>query len=242
VNRLPLRSSAPVPTLVLAAALGVTLAGCGGVKIQPEKALPLALIKPLPAHAGLVLTGELRGYSHKETRTGSDWQIDLGPGHVHLLGDMFKASFTNVETFSNMDAARATPGLAVIFEPKIEQYSFATARDTGGRYWAVTIRYRLEVYTPQGERADSFTLSGYGSTLAGGRGGNALERASLAAMRDAAAKFLVQLPRQPMAAMLAKGQPVTPAAPVSAATASSGIEAVPIEPDEEATPARTPTI
>lgn len=217
-----------------AVAIAVTLVGCGGVTIKPEKALPPALITPMPARAGLVLSGELRNYSHKETRAGMDWQIDLGAGHVRLLGDMFKASFQNVETFPNLDAARAAPGLAAIFEPKIEQFSFATASDTGGRYWAVTIRYRLEVYTPQGEHADSLTLSGYGSTLAGGGSGRVLERASLAAMRDAAAKFLVQMPRQPMALALAKGQPLTPAAPASATNASGGIEAVPIEPVEEA--------
>ncbi|MEO7773559.1 MAG: hypothetical protein ABIT36_02385 [Steroidobacteraceae bacterium] len=209
------------------------VAGCGGVRIQPDKGLPTALVKPLPAHAGLVISGELRNYSHKETRTGSDWQVDLGPGHVHLLNDMFKASFTSFEVFKDLDAARAASGIAAIFEPKIEQFSFATARDTGGRYWAVTIRYRLEVYTPQGERADSLTLSGYGSTLAGRSGADALERASLAAMRDAASKFLVQMPRQPMSVALAKGEPVSPAAPVSAANSSGGIEAVPIEADDD---------
>jgi hypothetical protein len=215
----------------------LTLAGCGGVHIAPDKSLPVALVRPLPAKAGLVLTGELRNYKHKETRTGSDWEIDLGPGHVHLLNDMFKASFQSFEVFANLDAAQAAPGLAAVFEPRIEQFSFATDRDTGGRYWAVTIRYRLEVYTPRGERADSLTLSGYGSALAGGRGGQALERASLAAMRDAASKFLVQLPRQPMGMAMAKGEAVTPAAPVSASNSSVGIEAVPIEALDDAAPA-----
>jgi hypothetical protein len=223
-----------LPQRGLVLGLLLTISACGNVSIKPDKALPTALVRPLPAKAGLVLGGELRNYKHKETRTGSDWEVDLGPGHVHLLNDMFKASFQSFEVFANLDAAQAAPGLAAVFEPRIEQFSFATDRDTGGRYWAVTIRYRVEVYTPRGERADSLTLSGYGSTLAGGSGGQALERASLAAMRDAASKFIVQLPRQPMGVAMAKGEAVTPAAPVSAANSSGGIEAVPIEPGEDA--------
>ena len=53
-----------------------------------------------------------------------------------------------------------------MFAPHIEQYSFATARETSGAYWAVTIRYRIGVLSPQGEPVDTLTLTGYGSAMA----------------------------------------------------------------------------
>ena len=228
-----------------ALALGA-LAACGGVAIKPDPALPRPLLQPLPASVGLVLPNELRNYLHKETRWGVEWHVALGPGHVRLLRDVFKDSFRHVEEFTDLAAARAATGLKAVFEPLIDQYSFVTDRDTGGRYYAVTIRYRINLYTPQGDKFDTFTLTGYGSALAKGMSsGGPLERATLAAMRDAAAKFLVQFPQQPPGQQLARDEPLSVQS--GAATADNlQIEAVPIEEsadgaDAAPPPARSPS-
>ena len=218
---------------LLAGALALAaLTACGGVSIKPEEVLPQPLVQPMPAAVGLVLPNELRNYVHKETRWGVDWQVGLGPGHARLMRDIFKDSFQRVEEFQDLAAARAGSGLKALFEPLIDQYSFVSDRDTGGRYYAVTIRYRINLYTPQGERFDTLTLTGYGSALAKGMSsGGPLERATLAAMRDAAAKFLVQFPQQAAGQQLAHDQPLT----LQAATAENlQIEAVPIEEKDEA--------
>ena len=215
------RHRAALPALLL-----MILAGCGPISIRPEQALPKALLTPMASQTGVVMTGELRNYRHEETRSGTDWKIDLGPGHVKLVEQMFAASFKSARIFKSLDDARADNDLNVLFLPRIEQYSFATARDTTGGYYAVTIRYRIDVYTPAGEEADSLTLTGYGSSLDKGGAGKSLERATVAAMRDAAAKFLVQLPRQPRIAALRNGEPLTPGLP---AIEVDEIDTVPIE-------------
>ena len=75
---------------------------------------------------------------------------------------------------------------------------------------------------------DSFTLNGYGSSI-GEHGSEAsLAAATGAAMRDAAAKFLVQLPRQPLAQKLATGAPVSVAD--KAVVTVDVVEMVPIDP------------
>lgn len=219
----------PVRTLPVVA-LMFALAACGGVQLKPEPALPRALLQPLPAHVGLVLTPELRGYRHDETRYGAEWKIDLGPGHVKMMESIFGASFNDLARFDGLDEARAATGLQAIFVPGIEQYSFATARDTSGGHWAVTIRYRIGVLTPDGTPADSFSLTGYGSSRDKGGKGASLTRATIAAMRDASAKFLVQLPRQGLAKELRVGDIVRVADGV--ALEVDAIEVVPIEPWE----------
>lgn len=218
------------PVRVLpAACLLAALAGCGAVQVKPEPTLPRALIEPMPARVGLVLDSQLRGYRHEETRYGSDWSVDLGPGHVKMMESVFGASFgAGVTRFDDLDAARAATGLQAVFVPGIEQYSFATARDTSGGYWAVTIRYRIGVLTPEGEPADALSLTGYGSARDDGGNGASLTRATSAAMRDAAAKFLVQLPRQGLATQLRAGEIVKVSD--SVALAVDAIEVVPIEP------------
>lgn len=215
------------PRLALVLVAVLALAGCGAIKLAPEAHLPHALVQPLNAHVGLVLDEELRHFRHEETRASSNWQVDLGPGHEQWLKSVFNSSFTNVEVFRTLDEARAASGLQGLFRPQIEQYSFATARETSGSYWAVTIRYRITVLTPQGEPADSLTLTGYGSAPGTGRSGPSLAAATQAATRDAAAKMLVQMPRQPVATKLAAGE-VLRAGENSVVV--DPIEAVPIEP------------
>jgi hypothetical protein len=221
----------------LAAAVLLALAACGGIDIKPDPLLPHPLMQPLPTAVGLILPNELRNYLHKETRWGVQWRIELGAGHVHLMQDVFKDSFSHVEEFKDLAAARQGSGLKALFEPTIDQYSFVTERDTGGRYYAVTIRYRINLYTPAGEKVDTLTLTGYGSALAGSiSNGKPLDHATLSAMRDAAAKFLVQFPELPAGALLAHDQPLV-VQPVTAD--NTQIDAVPIEESEgEAPPVR----
>jgi hypothetical protein len=214
----------------IAPALAATvLCACGDVSIKPEAILPKPLIVPLPAEVGLIIPTDTRGYVDKETRFGVDWKIDLGPGEVRLMQEVFKDLFIHVQEFKNLEAARAARNLKALFETRVDQYSFVTARETKGRYYAVTIRYRINLYTPQGEKVDSYTLTGYGNSLAlGMSGGKPLTRATVGAMRDAAAKFLVQFPDQPAGQQLARNETVVVEKPSTSAAAAQ-IEAVPID-------------
>lgn len=213
---------------MLAALLG--LVACGGAQVRPLPALPEPLLRPMPARVGLVLDADLRNYLHEETRGGSSWKVQLGPGHEELFRRMMTATFDSVAEFPSPEAARSASGLQTVFRPHIEQFSFATARETGGQYWAVTLRYRIGITSPAGEAIDTLTLTGYGSAR-GGRAANALTRATRAAMRDAASKFLVQMPRQPLAQKLRDGEALSAAD--AAAALVDAIETVPIEPEAE---------
>jgi hypothetical protein len=177
---------------------------------------------------GVVVSSEMRAYKHTETRGGVPWEIALGAGHLAMVRDMFAASFVDPTVFASLDEAKAASGLVAIFEPRIEQYSFATARDTGGNYYAVTILYRIHLYNAAGEKADSFSLTGYGNALAGAGSDKPLIQATSAAMRDAAAKFMVQFPEQKVAAQLNKGEPLLAASATPQLSAFELIQAVSI--------------
>lgn len=207
------------------------LAACGDVNIKPEAHLPKPLITPIPAAVGLVIPADTRKYIDRETRFGVDWKVDLGPGEVRLMRETFADLFQHVEEFKNLESAKAARGLKAVFETRVDQYSFVTSRETGGRYYAVTIKYRINLYTPLGEKVDSYTLTGYGNSLAKGMsGGKPLTQATAGAMRDAAAKFLVQFPEQSAGQQLARNEAVAAEKPTMSAEAAL-IEAVPI--DEE---------
>jgi hypothetical protein len=217
--------------MLLAACTLALLAACGGAQVRPMPGLPEALVQPMQARVGLVIDEELRRYTHEETRGGSSWKVELGPGHEELFRGIVGATFGSVQVFASAAESRAASGLQTILRPQVEQYSFATAQETGGQYWAVTIRYRISIISPTGEDIDALSLTGYGSAR-GGRAANALTRATRSAMRDAAAKFLVQMPRQPLARKLSQGEVLSVAD--AAAAQVDVIETVPIEPETQA--------
>lgn len=231
------RLASPLAAIVMA--LGaLTLAGCSAVAVRPEGELPKPLIVAAPAKVGVVVTPEVGNYTHKESRASVDYEAQLGPSHRQLVEEIFRAEFREAKFFDNLDAARQEPGLHAIFEPRIEQFSFANARETGGVYCAVTIRYQIHIYAPDGQQVDTLTLTGYGSGPAPriGNGEEELAIAAYAAMRDAAAKFLVQFPSLEVAKPLLASQALTPksapaagsAEAVAAAAAGAAIEMVPI--------------
>jgi len=156
---------------------------------------------------------------------------------LSTLSKIFKAEFAEAKIFDSVDKARTEPGLQAIFEPRIEQFSFANAKETGGVYCAVTIRYQILIYAPTGELVDTLSLTGYGSGPAPkiGNGEEELGIAAYAAMRDAAAKFLTQFQGLDVAKPLLVSQALTPkiqplpgSAEEVAAQAEVTIEAVPI--------------
>jgi hypothetical protein len=218
----------------LTAVLGTAalVAGCGGVQIAPQPVFPKALIEPLPATIGLVLPAAQRDYKHEETRGGTTWAVLLGSAQQSFARTVMGAMFREVREFPDAATAAADAQLQAVFEPHIEQYSFATAQETGGEYVAVTIRYRIEVSAPDGSAHDTLSLTGYGTSPTGAMdldSSGPMDQATRAAMRDAAAKFMVQFGDLPLAATLAKGERVAGASPTSRADAAArSIEALPI--------------
>jgi hypothetical protein len=211
--------------------------GCAKVSVRPEGDLPKPLIVATPAKVGVVITQETMNFVHKESRASVDYEAPLGPSHRKIVEEIYKAEFAEAKFFDTVDAARKEPGLLAIFEPRIEQFSFANAKETGGVYCAVTIRYQIPIYAPGGELVDTLSLTGYGSGPAPkiGNGEEELGIAAYAAMRDAAAKFLTQFPTLEIAkplllsqALKAKVQPVPGSAEAVAAEAEVTIDAVPI--------------
>jgi len=222
------------------------LGGCGGVQIAPTPQLPPALVSKIPAKVALLISAEQRNFVHNETRSGVAWSVTLGEGQQRLAREVLGATFDQVTEVNSLDAARNLPGLQAVFEPITEQYSFATAQETGGAYVAVTIRYRINVFAPNGERYDSLTLTGYGTAPNAAMGTSGpMEAATKAAMRDAASRFLTQFPVTQVATALGGGKRLEVTADdalKALAAAGLRIEALPIRVSRRVNPAWKPAL
>jgi hypothetical protein len=204
-----------------AAGLLAAVAGCGGVQVAAESEVPTPLIDPLPLTVGIYYSDAFSKYAHAEERWGVDWKAELGPYHVRMGERLFAAAFREVIPVADLTNLPPNPPYVAIIEPRIEQYSFITPKDTGADYYAVTIKYRLEILAPNGSAADSLTFTGYGSYKSGGLSSTGpMVLATKAAMRDAAAKFLVQFPEQEVTRKLLAGTPLQ-GVPVAAVAADA---------------------
>jgi hypothetical protein len=231
--------SLTLPRAIALPALALTalalISGCGPTLVKADYQMPKPLVTPVTARVGLVLDDELRRYHHQETRAGTDWDVELGEATAKMWEDVFKVAFTDARVFNSLEEAIAGAGdLQALAQPRIEQYSFATNRETVGGHWASTLRLRLGVFSPTGQPVDSLTMNGYGNSFGNGGSKKSLGFATRSALRDASAKFLVQMPRQPIAARLAAGGVID--APTAPTLTANAIEAVPIDPVQTVRP------
>jgi len=210
-----MKSSAIWPGL---AALSVLLlAGCTGTKLATQAQLPTPLVDKLPVRVGVYYSKEFREFVHKETRSEIDYEITLGPAHVQNLDWLLKAMFSEVVPVEDpTQVAAIQPPLAMVLEPRFEEYSFLTPKDVAGEAFIVTIRYLLALYDGTGARVDAFTFTGYGREGARTLGSKVpLQIATQRAMRDAGAKVAVELTDQDSVRLLLRN-PVTVPPPATA--------------------------
>ena len=185
---------------------------------------------------------------HKEERWSTDWHVDLGKAQTEGLTRLLNAMFERVVTVDSVNAgAQLGSDVRAILEPSIEEYAFVTPRDAGSPFFAVSIKYRVNVYLPDGKLADSWGFTGYGTSPSQGLSSQTpLAMATALAMRDAGAKLAVEFREQAIvrgllpASESVDARPVmapattTPAVTTTPAPESSGTPGAPTEPKDAA--------
>lgn len=200
-------------TALLGLLLLAGMSGCGPVRLEARPQLPPPLIEQLPATVAVHYPAEFREFMHREERYGVKYEFLLGPAHVVKLQRLLEAMFARVVEVEDPAQARAVaPDVRLVLEPRFEDYAFLTPQDMAGDYFTVTIRYRLDLYSPAGERVDGYVFTGFGREKKGTLSGTTepLAAATQRAMRDAGAKLAVELASQESVQRLLEGEEVEP--------------------------------
>jgi hypothetical protein len=189
---------APLAWGLVALAL-VTLAGCGPVRLVANTNIPTPLVVKIPIAVALFIPKEFSSYVHNEERWSTDWRVELGKAQTDGITRLMNAMFETVIPVESVSAgqAHADNGVRAILEPSVEEFAFVTPRDAGSPFFAVSIKYRVNIYLPNGKLADSWGFTGYGTAPAQGlSSAPPLQTATALAMRDAGAKLAVEFREQ----------------------------------------------
>jgi pyruvate/2-oxoglutarate dehydrogenase complex dihydrolipoamide acyltransferase (E2) component len=210
----------------------------------------------VPVTVALHVPKEFAAYVHKEERWSTDWNIDLGKAQAEGITRLMTAMFDHVVVVESVNAGAAAGGeVKAILEPSVEEYAFVTPRDAGSPFFAVSIKYRVNVYSPDGRLADSWGFTGYGTSPSQGLSSSApLAAATALALRDAGAKLAVEFREQAIvrgllpdasvpAAPAPSADPPGPAAeaPAEAPAAAPATEPESKKAEPEEKPAATPS-
>lgn len=215
------------------------IAGCGPVKLVASTNIPPPLVVKIPLGVALFVPAEFSSYVHKEERWSTDWHVELGKAQTDGITRLFSAMFERVVPVDSVNAGTQVPGgVAAILEPSIEEYAFVTPRDAGSPFYAVSIKYRVNVYLPDGKLADSWGFTGYGTSPAQGLSSQApLSTATALAMRDAGAKLAVEFREQAVMRGILPGGQSADIPPPPAAESTPTATPPPTKPVEDAAPA-----
>lgn len=198
-------------TVLVAVCASLLVSGCMPTRFEAAPSIPPPLVARIPIAVGLYMPPAFATAVHEEKREGATFSIALGRAQADGFQRLMNAMFDRVVPVASTDAgARTDPEIRGVLEPVMEEFAFITPRDSGTSMYAVSIRYRINGYTPSGELRESWTFTGYGTEASSSvpmSGRPALEKATARAMRDAGARLAAEFREQAIArGLLPEGQ------------------------------------
>ena len=170
------------------------LTGCGSNVVLEPPTIPVPLTDKIPASVGLRMPEEFDHFVHEEEIIGREqWSIDLGRSNASLFEQLFGYMFEKV-TILRADDDPQQFAMDALIEPSIEAFEFSVPNQSKTEAFAVWIRYRIRVFDDEGDLVANWPVSAYGkSETESVSGTQALQRAAVLAMRDAAALMIMKL-------------------------------------------------
>ena len=169
------------------------LGGCASNVTLKAPTIPEPLLAQIQMSVGVRMPVEFEHYVHEEMVYGhEEWSIDLGRSNAALFEQLFAYMFSSVTVLGPDDDPQLM-GLDALIEPTIDAFEFSTPGQSNTEAFAVWIRYRLKVFDPEGKLVSNWPVAAYGKSQTTTMGGsNALQRAAVLAMRDAAALMIMK--------------------------------------------------
>ena len=177
----------------MALLLAVLISGCASSVKLVTPTIPAPLTDKIPISVGLRMPANFDHFVHEESVFGrEEWTIDLGNSNSALFKQLFGHMFDRVTVVAATDDPKLM-GIDALVEPSIDAFEFSTPAQSNTDAFAVWIRYRIKVYDQAGTLVSNWPVSAYGkSQTTAMNKSDALRRAAVLAMRDAAALMVIK--------------------------------------------------
>jgi hypothetical protein len=199
-------------TFVVSLLATTLLAGCGGNVKLKAPTIPEPLLEQIEMSVGVRMPENFEHFVHEEEVYGQQsWSIDLGRSNAALFEQLFAFMFSRVVILGPDDDPQLLP-IDALIEPSIDAFEFSTPEQSNTEAFAVWIRYRLKVYDTDGKLVSNWPVAAYGKSQTTTLGNSdALQRAAILAMRDAAALMIMKFDNVTRISSLAGGASQPPA-------------------------------
>ena len=200
---------ATLRTVLTGTFIATLLAGCGSSVTLDPPTIPQPLINKIPISVVVRMPENFEHFVHEESVLGREqWEIDLGRSNQVFFEQLLTYMFNDVTVITAGDDPYSYAFDALI-EPSIDAFEFSVPNQTKTDAFSVWIRYRIKVFDPDGKLVVNWPLSAYGKSLTTTMGGSdALQRAAVLAMRDAAALMILKFNTKAFASTLSGVVPV----------------------------------
>lgn len=176
----------------------VLVVGCTSHVTVAAK-FPRALVEPLPVSVGIVFDDKLTQFVHTESiPEQSTWTIQVGQASVAMLSPLFRSMFAKTRIIKKFPGdSSALTGLDAVLRPELEKYEFDVPVGQRNAFVEVWMQYRLNLYKPTGELIAAWPVSGYGKAELNHKKEDAVNQASVEALRDVGASISTKFAQQP---------------------------------------------
>ena len=177
----------------MALLLAALISGCASSVKLVTPTIPSPLTDKIPISVGLRMPTNFDHFVHEESVFGrEEWTIDLGNSNSALFKQLFGHMFDRVTVVAAKDDPKLMD-IDALVEPSIDAFEFSTPEQSKTDAFAVWIRYRIKVYDQAGTLVSNWPVSAYGkSQTTAMNKSDALRRAAVLAMRDAAALMVIK--------------------------------------------------
>ena len=207
------------------------VSGCSTSVTLETPTIPVPLTDEIPVSVGLRMPANFHNFVHEEEVYGrEEWSIDLGGSNAAMFTQLFGFMFSNVTVLKG-DEDPTQYNLDALIEPSIDAFEFSVPNQSKTDSFAVWIRYRIKVYDRAGTLVSNWPVSAYGkSQTASMSNSEALQRAAILAMRDAAALMIMKMDDATKVGSLANSTaPVPSMAPAVPTTDEDDLQTTAVE-------------
>ena len=187
--------------------LAALLAACGANTVKVEGNFPTPVMEKIPLTLGVYYDPGFRSHTFEEINTGNsdpDWIVQTGQSQVQMYNTLLKGMFAKVVLLNeiprkNRVAAVGAKGVDAVLVPHVDELQYTIPRQTRVKVFEIWMRYRYQLYDPNGELLADWTMSSYGKTPTAflQSDTDAVNLAAVVALRDAGANFALNFSAVP---------------------------------------------